>query len=128
MAQSDGLVAQLIAPNGKKTFVQSIAYTTASGNTTLALLTDATVGGALIPKGATWVFQFTTDCYYILAPTALTATATNAVKVLADQQEYVIAKSTDGSVASPETSGGTRPILTLKGVSASGTCQVFVVI
>src|ERR1700745_4271116 len=87
---------QIQAQNGRKRFVQSVAFTTSSAFTTL---NTTCVDGTTIPStGALLVYQPDADCQIEPGAASRTLTNTNSVWVQAGQQEWSYALPSDVGV------------------------------
>lgn len=126
MARNDSLVDQIQSQNGRKSFVQKIAFTTASAITVLNI-TD--VNGVRIPSGASLMLQADADFLYELKGATGTTVVTvqsgarAGVFVPLNAQEFVILH---GSSAGNSTWGQDTRIDVI-GNTAGGNLNVFVV-
>lgn len=81
------------APNRKKKYVQTIAFT--NSHSTTPLNTTTSLDSQAIPPGALWVLQCDADCNYEFHSATHTVTLTNSVWLQAGQQEYVYPEVND---------------------------------
>lgn len=105
----------------RKRFVQAISFTTTTSSTTLNAVT-ADGAPTTIPVGALWVLKPDQDLQYDLGAAARTLTTSNSATAFANAYEPCEVIELEGSNAA-----GTQPVLSHKGVAASGTVLVFAV-
>lgn len=119
MALNEGMLSLIAEQNSAKRLMQKVSITTTAAVTTLALVT---IDDQLLtlPSGASLCLQSDQDFFYELRKTGATTAVTDytgarpGVKVLAGQQEYVLAGTTD-------------KVIDLKAASTTGSVAIFLV-
>lgn len=123
MARQDDPKNLIVQQNGRKIFIKTIAMTSSASTTAIG---TTCADGTPIPPGALLCLQGDQDFYYrpVITGASPGATATNSVRILQYQQEFVHVLSSNSGGASVLAGDGALDVLC---AAASGNLQVFLV-